>query len=94
MHSVPGVAAHAVLIPKGAVTADFVEMVGLPDRLIVAIGDAPASGLKSAFVARFIAAVFRRLVESRSQVHVGNILTKLQVTSRRELSAMWASGVA
>ena len=32
--------------------------------------------------------------ERTVKFHVGNILTKLQVTSRRELSAMWASGVA
>jgi DNA-binding NarL/FixJ family response regulator len=35
-----------------------------------------------------------RISERTVKFHVGNILTKLQLTSRYELSAMWASGVA
>ena len=49
----------AGLIPAGDVTADFVEMVARGENLLVAIGDAPSAGLKSAFVARFIGQLFR-----------------------------------
>jgi serine phosphatase RsbU (regulator of sigma subunit) len=59
---VPGIDAHAILMPKREVTADFIEVVPRDGHLVVAIGDAPLSGLKSAFVARFIATLFRSLV--------------------------------
>ncbi len=50
------------MIPKMAVGADFCEVVPLRGGLTVAIGDAPGRGLKSAFIARFIANLFRRRV--------------------------------
>jgi hypothetical protein len=71
-----GVEICSVLIPRGEVSADFVEVVPRPDRVLLAIGDAPESGLKSAYVARFIATVFRRLVETGS-AGPGDILTEL-----------------
>lgn len=77
LQGIPGVDVHAALIPKGHVTADFIEVVPARDRLIVAIGDAPSSGLKSAFVARFIASAFRRLVENARPLHLGRTLTSL-----------------
>jgi hypothetical protein len=61
---VEGIDAHAVLIAKKAVSADFVELVPSGDRLWACIGDAPGYGLKSAFVARFVAAMFRSTVEN------------------------------
>jgi hypothetical protein len=75
--SIPGIDLHAVMLPKGQVTADFVEVVPLVDRLVIAIGDAPSSGLQSAFVARFIASVFRRLVETSRPLHLGQVLSEL-----------------
>jgi hypothetical protein len=75
--SIPGIDLHAVMLPKGQVTADFVEVVPLVDRLVIAIGDAPSSGMQSAFVARFIASVFRRLVETSRPLHLGQVLSEL-----------------
>lgn len=61
--SVPGLDVFAGILPRVEVSADFVEIVPRDGRLVVAIGDAPSTGLKSAFVARYIANVFRRAVE-------------------------------
>jgi hypothetical protein len=74
---VAGIDAHAVLLPKRQVTADFVEIVRRNGRLVVAIGDAPMSGLKSAFVARFIATLFRSLVLAPGRFHLGQVLDQL-----------------
>ena len=61
--TVPGLDVYVAVLPKGEVSADFFEVVPVKEHLMVAIGDAPASGLKSAFVARFIATLFRDLVK-------------------------------
>jgi hypothetical protein len=81
--SIPGVDVHAVMLPKGAVTADFIEVIPLPDRVVLAIGDAPSTGLKSAFTARFIASVFRRLVATVRPLHLGRVLEELNRTISR-----------
>jgi serine phosphatase RsbU (regulator of sigma subunit) len=57
--SAGGIDVFAALVPKSAASADFVEVVALGNRLAIAIGDAPGSGLRSAFVARFVATMFR-----------------------------------
>jgi hypothetical protein len=75
--SVPGIDLEAVLIPKRAVTADFIEVVPKDGRLVLTIGDAPATGLKSAFVARFIATLFRSLVMSPGAPTMGRILSQI-----------------
>jgi hypothetical protein len=74
---VSGMDAHALMIPKGTVTADFIEVVPMGDRTVLAIGDAPASGLESAFVARFIGALFRRLVETSQPLDLSRVLKDL-----------------
>lgn len=63
--SFPGLDVFAGILPRVEVSADFVEIVPRNGNLVVAIGDAPSTGLKSAFVARFIANVFRRAVEDQ-----------------------------
>ena len=60
--TIPGLDVYVAVLPKGEVSADFFEITPMHEHLIVAIGDAPAIGLKSAFVARFIATLFRDLV--------------------------------
>jgi hypothetical protein len=80
LRTVPGVSLHAALVPKAMVTADFVEVIRLDDRLVIALGDAPSAGLKSAFVARFIAALFRRLVETSRPLQLGPVLDELNRT--------------
>lgn len=75
--SVQGIDAYAVLIPKRMVTADFIEVVPKDGRLVVALGDAPGTGLVSAFLARFIATVFRSLVLAAGPLHLGRTLSEL-----------------
>ena len=70
------------MLPKGAVTADFVEAVPKGSRLLVAIGDAPSTGIKSAFVARFIANVFSALVAASADPKPADLLNEV---SRRIL---------
>jgi serine phosphatase RsbU (regulator of sigma subunit) len=80
---VPGIDAYAVLMPKQEVTADFVEVVPRNGRLVIAIGDAPMSGLKSAFVARFIARLFRSLVLAPGSVRLPEIMNQLSASISR-----------
>jgi len=47
------------------VSADFYEIVPTDDGCSVAIGDAPGTGLKSAFVGRFIGHFFRRRLNTK-----------------------------
>src|SRR5215469_1615969 len=60
--TIPGLGLYVAMLPKAEVSADFFEVVPMNEHLVVAIGDAPAIGLKSAFVARFIAMLFRDLI--------------------------------
>ena len=70
-------------LPKREVTADFFEMVRRDGRLVVAIGDAPMSGLKSAFVARFVATLFKSLVSLAGSVQLGDVLGQLRAAISR-----------
>ena len=60
--TIPGLDLYVAILPKAEVSADFFEVVPMKEHLVIAIGDAPAIGLKSAFVARFIAMLFRDLI--------------------------------
>jgi len=73
----PGLDVYGALYPKHDVTADFVEVVAQEGRVTVAIGDAPRRGLRSAFVARFIAMLFRGLVSSVGSISVSDVLDRL-----------------
>jgi hypothetical protein len=75
--SVPGLDVYVAVLPKAEVPADFFEIISMNDRLVLAIGDAPRIGLKSAFVARFIGNLFRKLVEKSSTLDLGEVLTSL-----------------
>jgi len=75
--SITGVDVYAGVLPKGEVAADFFEVIPLGERLVVAIGDAPSVGLKSAFVARFVGNLFRKLVEGANPLHLGEVLARL-----------------
>jgi stage II sporulation SpoE-like protein len=75
--AVPGLDVYVGMLPKVEVGADFFEVIPLGQRLVVAVGDAPGAGLKSAFVARFIGNVFRRLVEQASPLHLGDVFGEL-----------------
>jgi hypothetical protein len=80
---VPGIDAHAILLPKREVTADFVEVVPRDGHLVIAIGDAPMSGLKSAFVARFIATLFRSLVLAPGPLRLDAVMDQLSALISR-----------
>jgi len=77
IQSVRGMDAYVGVLPKGDVAADFFEIVPFPGRFILAIGDAPSTGLKSAFVARFIGNLFRKLVGASDSLDLGDVLGKL-----------------
>ncbi len=78
--SVPGLDVYVGVLPKVDVAADFFEIIPLHRQLVIAIGDVPAVGLKSAFVARFIGNVFRKLVSETGQLHLGKIMDHLNST--------------
>lgn len=75
--SVPGLDVYVGMLPKVDVAADFFEIVPKAERLIIAIGDVPAVGIKSAFVARFMGNVFRKLVTEKNRPQIGKILHEL-----------------
>jgi len=59
----PGLDVYVGMLPKIEVGADFFELIGLGDRAVLVLGDAPGAGLKPAFVARFLGNLTRRQVE-------------------------------
>jgi hypothetical protein len=68
------------MIPKIGHSADFAEVVPSGDRLWLAIGDAPATGLKSAFAARFVAGLFRRLAAAAPRGATAQVLAEIRRT--------------
>jgi serine phosphatase RsbU (regulator of sigma subunit) len=78
--SIAGLDAYAGVLPKGEVAADFFEVIPVDNRLVVAIGDAPSIGLKSAFVARFIGNLFHKFVTGAKPVHLGEVLARVNGT--------------
>jgi serine phosphatase RsbU (regulator of sigma subunit) len=75
--SIAGLDIYVAVLPKAEVAADFFEIVPLSDRLAVAIGDAPALGLKSAFVARFLGNLFRKMAQGSRPLRLDEVLTSL-----------------
>jgi hypothetical protein len=80
--SIPALDAYVAVVPQAEVAADFFEFIPLHNRLVVAIGDAPSLGLKSAFVARFIGNLFRKLVQNSTPLQLTEVLAKLNATLR------------
>jgi hypothetical protein len=79
-HNVRGLDVYALVLPKADVAADLCEIFPLPDRVLFAIGDAPGTGLKSAFVARFIGNLFRKLATTTSNPDLGEMLQTVAST--------------
>jgi serine phosphatase RsbU (regulator of sigma subunit) len=79
IRSIAGLDVYAGVLPKGDVAADFFEVVPVDSRLVIAVGDAPSIGLKSAFVARFIGNLFRKLVTA-GVLGVGDVLARINDT--------------
>ena len=61
--SVPGIDLYAALLPRSGPSADFVATVPMGSRLAIVVGDAPGAGVKSAFIARLGANLFKRAVQ-------------------------------
>jgi serine phosphatase RsbU (regulator of sigma subunit) len=79
--SVPSLDVYTGILPKTNIAADFFEIVPLNDRFVLAIGDAPGVGLKSAFVARFLGNVFHKLVvRPTSTFQLAEVLGALKST--------------
>jgi hypothetical protein len=62
--SIRDVDLYATLVPRSGASADFVAAVRLGDRLAIIVGDAPGSGLKSAFIARLAANLLAQAIAS------------------------------
>jgi serine phosphatase RsbU (regulator of sigma subunit) len=60
--SIAGVQIFVGMLPKAAVGADFFEVLPRGDHLLLALGDAPGTGLRGAFVARFVGNLFCQTV--------------------------------
>jgi hypothetical protein len=91
VRSIPGIDVYVGMLPKGPITADFVEIVPRGDQLLIAIGDAPSSGIKSAFVARFIANVFGALANETKAPAPAELLNEV---SRRVFSHQYFEWVS
>ena len=78
--SVAGASVYVGVLPKAEVPADFVEVVPCGERLMIAIGDAPSLGLKSAFAARFIGNLFRQLAEREHIEDLGQLIARINAT--------------
>jgi serine phosphatase RsbU (regulator of sigma subunit) len=80
IRTIPGLDVYVGALPRTDVSADFFEVIPVGEQLVIGIGDAPGAGLKSAFVARFLGNLLHRLVQEKSTIHVGEILSKLNST--------------
>ena len=80
IRAIPSLDVYAGILPRTDVSADFFEVIPLGDRLLVGIGDAPGSGLKSAFVARFIGNLMHELVQKSPAIHGAELLSRLNST--------------
>jgi hypothetical protein len=80
VRNVRGLDVYVGSIPAGEITADFFEIIPRNEGLTVAIGDAPSSGLKSAFVARFMGNLFRNFVGRADAIDLGRILSEINAT--------------
>jgi serine phosphatase RsbU (regulator of sigma subunit) len=87
----PTLDVYVGILPRADVSADFVEIVQRGQRLVAAIGDAPSTGLKSAFIARFIANVFRHLVESPEYRDLREVVDRVDATISEHPFFEWVS---
>jgi Stage II sporulation protein E (SpoIIE)/NACHT domain len=79
---IPGLDLYIGMLPKVQVAADFIELIPTEERLVMAIGDAPRVGLKSAFVARFLGNIFHTLVEREGALRLGGVLSQINAMIR------------
>jgi TIR domain-containing protein/stage II sporulation SpoE-like protein/NACHT domain-containing protein len=78
MHAIAGLDVYAGTLPKLGVSADFFELIALQDSMVAVIGDAPGAGIKSAFVARFLANLARRVITASPRRDLGSVLDELR----------------
>jgi Stage II sporulation protein E (SpoIIE)/NACHT domain len=72
--AIPGIDAYLAIMPSRDVTADFYEYFADRDSLVMAIGDAPSTGLKSSFVARFLGNLLKTVVEKKEATDLARAL--------------------
>ena len=65
-------------VPRGEIAADFHAVAQFPDRLLMAMGDVPGTGLKSAFIARFLANLFSRVAGNASAPSVEDVVKSIR----------------
>ena len=65
------------MVPRIGVSADFAEVVTDENGIWAVIGDVPASGLKSAFVARFVANLFRQIVQKAPNARARELIAEI-----------------
>jgi serine phosphatase RsbU (regulator of sigma subunit) len=79
---ISGLDMYVGILPQAQITADFIELVPMESRLVMAIGDAPSVGLRSAFVARFLGNLFSTLVERGGSSKLDKVLGQINATVR------------
>lgn len=75
--AVAGLDVYVGIVPKASATADFVEIVDVDGKVSVCVGDAPASGLRSAFLARFMASLFAKCAREGQLDHVADVFERV-----------------
>ncbi len=78
----PGADIYVGMLPKIEVGADFFEAIPVGDRLVLVLGDAPGTGLKPAFVARFLGNLVRRSV-ARGNRRVAEVVAEVNAAVER-----------
>ena len=75
----PGIDAYVAFMPSTDVTADFFEFFHDRNSVVMAVGDAPSTGLKSSFVARFLANLLKTVVERKAGTDLARALEEINL---------------
>ena len=75
--TMPGIDLYVGMLPKLELSADFFTAAPRSGRLVVALGDAPGAGLKSEFIARFVANLIRHRSEAVDEPQPGVLIDEV-----------------
>jgi hypothetical protein len=73
-----GIDAYVGMRPSHGRSADFAELFVVGDRLFGVVGDVPGWGLKSAFIARFVANLARQRIEASAAPRLDSVLADIR----------------